>query len=996
MNSNLKSNLSKCILASAVSLACFSANAAAPSNVYFYNPAPHDYIEIHWDDNSTDETEFKIQRRNEGTTTWYDIESAPANSTSWTKIDYNRGPTKDIRVVAVRTAGNQNSQPVRLVGTDDTLEVYKEVPGIRSPQNHMMQSVTSGEMVTFSELQDQTPSDPSKGKATRVSTFFEIKVKEAGSSDNLIISPTYETRPQIRNSLAHNDPAHTGGHKPYGYSYYGPNADAAGRTLHQKHWTNFDSTNNVTVQIELLDSASLSGPINISDVEIHPSPLSSRLVNNTTLEVELKGATEFSRHYRIALNRSAWDDEVPNRAGTIIESPLFIFVNPLHHAPASAPEGQIKEFDNGTLVAIGSGIHLPNSNYQHYGDGANETAREVYAPGDAYLHYGFLVNKPVADTKIWGRAIYSDEMFIVYPDTDTGYSGSDESRTPWARIRGIANNPWGIEDASWSSHFHARGNIEHKVTFDGFTNIGARMGTSVKSATADILNHKDVGYGGGTYQTGGNSKTYYLGNMMANDDDVTYIHEDYTMEHNTTFNEHNGPSFQFGWSVNTKDAKAKVYDHTVFSSNRRDDDKFGKNHGVFNTRLQLGNLEQHIGGHFENFEFWGKEVILFNLQVWNDKNTVGTDMTSLLSDKTFKNFEVHELPYFQNQLLGSEDTTNNNVGYLRFLHFDNVKFEGVALTNIDDRDLFNYNEYVLKHTLTFFSLPNAVNQPASGNSPIGESISIKALVNNKFVQADDSLPASLSPLVANEGNASQTFDVVDAGGGYVALRAPNGYYIKADPKRYGYVYTEPDQVRGDTDTTAITDDAKFVWVDVDSSTFALWSKAMGLYVKAEANSGPERPLYAAAKSVGNWEKFTTGSTSDPVDGVTEGVKFLEHKASGERLRYHSSTNTVSLNTGTANYNKWELVKTDGDWFRLVSEQNNNVLGSEDGASVLHFSSSNTGANYEWKFEVEADGWGRLIHRSSGLRLHIHEDESNFVIGPNSWTGDRTLWRLTGI
>ncbi|MCM2678104.1 Ig-like domain-containing protein [Echinimonas agarilytica] len=828
----------------------------APSALYFYNQIPYQYLELHWQDNSNKETGFRVEQRFEDQTAWVKLATLTANTSSWNTNSYDRsGPTAELRVVALFGEQEVASDPIRVVGQSDTLEVFSEVAGIRSPKDHTMTSVTSGELITFSELQDQTPADPSQGKATQVSTFFSIQVKKAGTDDTFLDSPTYETRPQLRNYKAQNDPAHSGGHKPYGYSNYGPHASQTGRTLHQKHWTNFDSSDNVTVQINLLETASLSGPINIADVEIHPAPLSMKQIDTTTLEVELPGAPNYARHYRVALNRDAWDAEVPNRDGTIIESPLYLFVNPMHLAPASAPAGEIKEFDQGQLVVIGSGIHLPNSTYQHFGSGANDTMVELYAPADAYLHYGFLVKDPTADLKIWGRAIYSDEMFVVYPDTDD-YLGSDESRTPWARTRAIANNPWGIDDAWWSSHFHVNGNPENKVVFDGFTNIGARMGTAVTSATVDIKNHKDVGYGGGTYQSGNGENVYYLGNMMSNDDDVTYIHETYKMEHNTTFNEHNGPSFQFGWGVNTQAAGGKIYHHTVLSSNRRDETGYGKNHGVFNSRLQLGNLEQHIGGHFEDFDFWGKEVILFNLQIWQDRqDETNTNQTSLLSDKVFKDFEINELPYLQNQIKGTEDTNTGNVGYIRFLHFDNVNFEGQALASLDDRNLFSYNEYALVHTFTFFSLPPAVAQPPAGTAPLGKQITIKALSNDTFVQADSSLPESLSPLTANDAAGAQTFTVVDAGNGYIALNAENNFYVKADSKRYGYIHTLPDTIRGDDETQEITEEAKFIWVDNNNGSFSLYSKSMALYIRVEAGSGPEMPLYAAHDVVDEHASF---------------------------------------------------------------------------------------------------------------------------------------------
>ena len=140
--------------------------------------------------------------------------------------------------------------------------------------------------------------------------------------------------------------------------------------------------------------------------------------------------------------------------------------------------------------------------------------------------------------------------------------------------------------------------------------------------------------------------------------------------------------------------------------------------------------------------------------------------------------------------------------------------------------------------------------------------------------ADASLPVSLSPLCANSTNINYTgFEVVDAGNGYIALRAPNGYFVKADPERYGYVYTEPDLLREDNDTTAITEDARFIWEDLGNNEFALFSKSLGLYVRAESNTGPDNPLYAASATVGNAETFTTNLTLSTNDVTLDKIKF---------------------------------------------------------------------------------------------------------------------------
>ena len=92
-------------------------------------------------------------------------------------------------------------------------------------------------------------------------------------------------------------------------------------------------------------------------------------------------------------------------------------------APASAPQGEYREFDGGRLLVMGPGIHLPYDHWRFFGDGENRTAHEFYAPGDAYLHAGFVGRDDDYQMKIYGRAIYSDEMFTLRKDmTNAEYS----------------------------------------------------------------------------------------------------------------------------------------------------------------------------------------------------------------------------------------------------------------------------------------------------------------------------------------------------------------------------------------------------------------------------------------------------------------------------------------------------------------------------------------------------------------------------------------------
>ncbi|MCM2678719.1 hypothetical protein [Echinimonas agarilytica] len=972
-----------------------------PTALHFYNPAPYDFLELFWQDNAIAEVGYRIDKRAEGTSDWVSFGTAPADATSWSSDSYDRsGNTEDIRVVALFENDAISSDSIRLVGQDDSFEVYAELPDIRTPKIHSIDGIS------FPEISPQAPIDPSLGNAMQISTFFAIQVKELGTAQAFQTSPTYEVRPQLRIDLPVDDPMFSGGHNVYDYGLYGPNSNVSElRTVHQRHWSHFDASNDIVVRIELLETANLPGPIDLADLDVQPAPLKVEQISERVIELTLEADNDdYTKHYRIAMNRNAWSAAVPGRTGTIIESPLFININPMHHAPASAPEGEIKEYDGGKLVVFGSGIHLPNNTYARFGKLANDVAEEVFWPADSLFHSAFIIKDTSHPLKLWGRGMYTDMLYKAGADEE-----NDTSRTPWAHTtpNGAMNNIWGLENPSWGARIYIN-DVTQKATVDGLVAVTRGMGHTVKDGVADILNLKSIGYAGATYQSGSVNDVLYRGTIMYNNDDTTYTHMNYRMEHCVTYNLHNGPSFQIGWAVNSNDAKSRVYDHTVFDSPRNKPTTPGSNHGVFNSRLQLGQLVHHQGGYYENMELWGKESIIFNVRIWNDDNRRGPNenLTSVLGDKTYKNFTVHQTPFIPNRFLSEVDIDRNNIGYIRFIHFDNLVLEGDLIDNIDERGFFEYDERTLQHTFTFFSLPKAIEAPIAGNAPIGKYITITASHNYAPILANVSLPVSLSPLTANSDNnllALQQFAVVDAGDGYVALKAENGYYVKADPARYGYVYTEPDLLRGDLDTQGVTEDAKFIWIDNLDGSFSLYAKSMGLLVRTELNSGRELPLYAAHDVTDSQSSFMFSELGDVPDSelpvfiepdISEGIKVLNHAASGNNLRYTAADGfTLSSDLGVDA--QWQVEWTDSIYFRLIHVATGQVLGIENGdlkSIPSLFSNGSSGEDYEWSFSDEGE-WGRLIHRASALRLHFHENGSQFELGPNEWTGSRTQWSI---
>lgn len=810
----------------------------APNKLYFFRSAQENTL--YWNDTNTSETEYVIESKTDDTE-WIAIDSVSANTSSVVLSNTDPSISVIYRIKAKNSTNNSAySESVRIVGTDSKLEVYPEIPGIRNPKD------TTVKGITFSMLQDQCPAEPNKGKATRVSTFFSAQVKLT-TDDNFKATPVYETRPQIRDDRTQSTPSLSAGHQPYGYPKYGPSLADPSRTLHSKHWTNFDAAENVIVRIFVLESASYSRAININGLDIQPAPLSIVKVDDYTIDVELPSAQDFTRLYRVAINKNLWASK-GGRFENVTEAPLFIFVNPIQIAPASAPKGEIKEFDNGKLVVYGAGIHLPQNKYRFFGNGENSVIRQLYAPGDAYIHAGYIFNNKNYAVKVWGRAIYSDEMFRCY-------DWASNTRTPWSTINCTQGNTWNLE-APWDgrAEFY-NGGFSQPSTLEGFTNIGARMGVSNSGSNAALLNHKDVGYGGGTYQRGNQStsNTKYEGCLLINDDDITYVHHRYTMNNCASYNMQNGPTWQLGWQVQDENKYLPVItNHTIMESDRSKGSGFWHNQGVFNSRLKIGELKYHSVGYWENLTVWGQENIVWNIRIW-DEDVATPNTTSIIEDKTFKNFTIKYHSRNDNILWGDQNAAKNQKSYLRFLHFDSLIIAGNHVTNIKDGDFFDYNEGLLLHTVTFFSMPKEVAQPQPGSAPIGKFIQIKT--NDIYVQADTNLPASLDPLCANTDSTAETFYVEDAGNGMIALKAANGHYVKADKKRYGYMYTQPDLHRGDKNGSKIEDAAKFIWVNQANNKFALYSVNLGLYVRKELNCGPQMPLYAASDKIEANEMF---------------------------------------------------------------------------------------------------------------------------------------------
>ena len=136
-----------------------------------------------------------------------------------------------------------------------------------------------------------------------------------------------------------------------------------------------------------------------------------------------------------------------------------------------------------------------------------------------------------------------------------------------------------------------------------------------------------------------------------------------------------------------------------------------------------------------------------------------------------------------------------------------------------------------------------------GDAPadfIGETIRIKAANDGEYVTGGGAGPLQSTAAAAAD---AERFEVVDAGSGYVALRASNGKFVAADlgNGRGGTLYADRSRVGGWE---------KFKLVPDGSGGFGLLANANGRFVASE-NFGNE-PLKARTDpgNLGSWERFS--------------------------------------------------------------------------------------------------------------------------------------------
>jgi len=159
---------------------------------------------------------------------------------------------------------------------------------------------------------------------------------------------------------------------------------------------------------------------------------------------------------------------------------------------------------------------------------------------------------------------------------------------------------------------------------------------------------------------------------------------------------------------------------------------------------------------------------------------------------------------------------------------------------------------------------------AQAAAPVGQTIWIRASATGLFVSADQNR-GTWAPLVADRSSvdAWEQFQVVDAGGGFIAFRAiGTGLFVSADQARGTFAPLVAD--RGSIGTWE-----QFTWTDIAGGAFTLRGRATNRFVSADLARATYAPLVSDRTVANTWEQFTWGAVgSQPPAGSPPGFSTL--------------------------------------------------------------------------------------------------------------------------
>ena len=159
---------------------------------------------------------------------------------------------------------------------------------------------------------------------------------------------------------------------------------------------------------------------------------------------------------------------------------------------------------------------------------------------------------------------------------------------------------------------------------------------------------------------------------------------------------------------------------------------------------------------------------------------------------------------------------------------------------------------------------------ANAAAPVGQTIWIRASATGLFVSADQAR-GTFAPLVADRSttDAWDQFQVVDAGGGFIAFRSiGTGLFVSADQNRGTWAPLVADR-------PSISSWEQFTWSDIAGGAFTLRGRATNKFVSADLARASWAPLVSDRTVANTWEQFTWGAVgTQPPAGAPPGFSRL--------------------------------------------------------------------------------------------------------------------------
>jgi hypothetical protein len=184
---------------------------------------------------------------------------------------------------------------------------------------------------------------------------------------------------------------------------------------------------------------------------------------------------------------------------------------------------------------------------------------------------------------------------------------------------------------------------------------------------------------------------------------------------------------------------------------------------------------------------------------------------------------------------------------------------------------------------------------ANAAAPVGQTIWIRASATGLFVSADQNR-GTFAPLVADRSttDAWEQFQVVDAGGGFIAFRSiGTGLFVSADQNRGTWAPLVADR-------PAISSWEQFTWADIAGGAFTLKGRATNRFVSADLARASWAPLVSDRTVANTWEQFTWGAVgTQPPAGAPPGFS---------RLVWSDEFNGSTINTAN-----WGFDLGAGGW-----------------------------------------------------------------------------------